>query len=95
MLCCNEVHMKCPSFISVTVSVLAIEGTDCRLDELGRLADRTGGTVRCVCDVFQHLSYFYTECQYFYYAYHSSDVVVCVFRPLGGDSKPQWVAPRV
>ncbi|XP_030255232.1 circularly permutated Ras protein 1-like [Sparus aurata] len=27
----------------VTVSVLSIEGTDCRLDELGRLADRTGG----------------------------------------------------
>lgn len=45
MLCCNEVHT---SFISVTVSVLAIEGTDCRLDELGRLADRTGGKVRFV-----------------------------------------------
>lgn len=30
----------------VTVSVLSIEGTDCRLDELGRLADRTGGKVR-------------------------------------------------
>uniref|UniRef100_A0A8C9ZFN2 Sec23/Sec24 beta-sandwich domain-containing protein n=2 Tax=Sander lucioperca TaxID=283035 RepID=A0A8C9ZFN2_SANLU len=29
----------------VTVSVLSIEGTDCRLDELGRLADRSGGTV--------------------------------------------------
>ncbi|KAG7226352.1 hypothetical protein INR49_013763, partial [Caranx melampygus] len=29
----------------VTVSVLSIEGTDCRLDELGRLADRTGGNV--------------------------------------------------
>lgn len=29
----------------VTVSVLSIEGTDCRLDELGRLADRTGGKV--------------------------------------------------
>ncbi|XP_041754179.2 circularly permutated Ras protein 1-like [Coregonus clupeaformis] len=29
----------------VTVSVLAIEGTDCKLDELGRLADRTGGKV--------------------------------------------------
>ncbi|XP_067432860.1 circularly permutated Ras protein 1-like isoform X3 [Thunnus thynnus] len=29
----------------VTVSVLSIEGTDCRLDELGTLADRTGGTV--------------------------------------------------
>ncbi|XP_061086733.1 circularly permutated Ras protein 1-like [Conger conger] len=27
----------------VLVSVLAIEGTDCRLDELGILADRTGG----------------------------------------------------
>ena len=33
-------------FLSVTVSVLSIEGTDCRLDELGRLADRTGGKVR-------------------------------------------------
>lgn len=30
----------------MTVSVLSIEGTDCRLDELGRLADRTGGKVR-------------------------------------------------
>lgn len=30
----------------MTVSVLSIEGTDCRLDELGRLADRTGGRVR-------------------------------------------------
>ncbi|RVE59672.1 hypothetical protein OJAV_G00190700 [Oryzias javanicus] len=29
----------------VMVSVLSIEGTDCRLDELGRLADRTGGKV--------------------------------------------------
>ncbi|XP_061565329.1 circularly permutated Ras protein 1-like isoform X2 [Cololabis saira] len=29
----------------VTVSVMSIEGTDCRLDELGRLADRTGGKV--------------------------------------------------
>ncbi|KAM6951139.1 circularly permutated Ras protein 1-like [Aplochiton taeniatus] len=29
----------------VTVSVLSIEETDCRLDELGRLADRTGGKV--------------------------------------------------
>lgn len=29
----------------MTVSVLAIEGTDCRLDELGRLADRTRGKV--------------------------------------------------
>ncbi|XP_057681634.1 circularly permutated Ras protein 1 [Corythoichthys intestinalis] len=29
----------------VTVSVLSIEGTDCRLDELGQLADRTGGKV--------------------------------------------------
>ncbi|XP_067101094.1 circularly permutated Ras protein 1-like isoform X3 [Osmerus mordax] len=29
----------------VTVSVLSMEGTDCRLDELGRLADRTGGDV--------------------------------------------------
>ncbi|XP_039991541.1 circularly permutated Ras protein 1-like [Xiphias gladius] len=29
----------------VTVSVLSIEGTDCRLDQLGRLADRTGGKV--------------------------------------------------
>ncbi|KAM9715806.1 circularly permutated Ras protein 1-like isoform 1-T3 [Menidia menidia] len=29
----------------VTVSVMSIERTDCRLDELGRLADRTGGNV--------------------------------------------------
>ncbi|XP_068439940.1 circularly permutated Ras protein 1-like [Clinocottus analis] len=29
----------------VTVSVLSIEETDCRLDELGRLADRSGGKV--------------------------------------------------
>lgn len=42
----NEGHTEI-SFItlSVTVSVLSIEGTDCRLDELGRLADRTGGKV--------------------------------------------------
>lgn len=38
--------LGCPPFISVMVSVLSIEGTDCRLDELGRLADRTGGKVR-------------------------------------------------
>ncbi|XP_034049815.1 circularly permutated Ras protein 1-like isoform X2 [Thalassophryne amazonica] len=29
----------------VTVSVMSIAGTDCRLDELGKLADRTGGKV--------------------------------------------------
>ncbi|XP_041938573.1 circularly permutated Ras protein 1-like isoform X3 [Alosa sapidissima] len=29
----------------VTVSVMSFEGTDCRLDELGRLADCTGGEV--------------------------------------------------
>ncbi|XP_063077246.1 circularly permutated Ras protein 1-like isoform X2 [Engraulis encrasicolus] len=29
----------------VTVSVMSLEGTDCRLDELGRLADFTGGEV--------------------------------------------------
>ncbi|MEQ2255361.1 hypothetical protein ILYODFUR_013124, partial [Ilyodon furcidens] len=29
----------------VTVSVLSIKGTECRLDELGRMADRTGGKV--------------------------------------------------
>ncbi|KAL0984306.1 hypothetical protein UPYG_G00139730 [Umbra pygmaea] len=33
----------------VTVSVLAIEGTDCRLDELGKLADHTGGKVVIAC----------------------------------------------
>lgn len=46
-VCCAVMKfiLKC-SFISVTVSVLSIEGTDCRLDELGRLADRTGGKVR-------------------------------------------------
>ena len=38
--------MSCEPSSSVTVSVLSIEGTDCRLDELGRLADRTGGKVR-------------------------------------------------
>ncbi|MEQ2271722.1 hypothetical protein XENORESO_008317 [Xenotaenia resolanae] len=31
--------------LGVTVSVLSIKGTECRLDELGRLADRTGGKV--------------------------------------------------
>lgn len=36
----------CPPLVSVTVSVLSIEGTECRLDELGKLADRTGGKVR-------------------------------------------------
>ncbi|XP_029102521.1 circularly permutated Ras protein 1-like [Scleropages formosus] len=33
----------------VTVSVLTLEGTDCRLDELGKLADRTGGRVVTAC----------------------------------------------
>ncbi len=46
VLCCDDVHTEMSSFIRVTVSVLSIEGTDCRLDELGRLADRTGGKVR-------------------------------------------------
>lgn len=48
VVCCAVMKftLKCASFISVTVSVLSIEGTDCRLDELGRLADRTGGKVR-------------------------------------------------
>lgn len=41
-----NIVLKYPSLVSVTVSVLSIEGTDCRLDELGRLADRTGGDVR-------------------------------------------------
>lgn len=41
-----KVILKQPCLFSVTVSVLSIEGTDCRLDELGRLADRTGGKVR-------------------------------------------------
>ncbi|XP_066564794.1 circularly permutated Ras protein 1 isoform X2 [Amia ocellicauda] len=34
----------------VTVSVLGIEGTECRLAELGRLADRTGGMVSSVSE---------------------------------------------
>ncbi|MEE6482772.1 hypothetical protein FKM82_013333 [Ascaphus truei] len=33
---------------SVVVSVLTIEGTDCRLSELGQLADKTGGKVNIV-----------------------------------------------
>ncbi|OCT70919.1 circularly permutated Ras protein 1 isoform X2 [Xenopus laevis] len=33
---------------SVVVSVLTIEGTDCRLPELGQLADKTGGKVNIV-----------------------------------------------
>ncbi|KAG8433983.1 hypothetical protein GDO86_012369 [Hymenochirus boettgeri] len=33
---------------SVVVSVLTIEGTDCRLPELGQMADRTGGKVNIV-----------------------------------------------
>lgn len=37
----------------VTVSVMSIEGTDCRLEELGRLADRTGGKVRS-CVALKH-----------------------------------------
>ncbi|KAG9349942.1 hypothetical protein JZ751_026295, partial [Albula glossodonta] len=44
----------------VSVSVMTIEGTDCRLDELGRLADRTGGKVVIaspdkLCTEFQQL----------------------------------------
>lgn len=72
-----KVILKYPSSISVTVSVLSIEGTDCRLDELGRLADRTRGKVSsyvklCCYDLFQQSSW------YFYCAYHSSDLVVCL-----------------
>lgn len=44
--CVNKATLQCFPLVSVTVSVLSIEGTDCRLDELGRLADRTGGKVR-------------------------------------------------
>ena len=32
---------------SVTVSLVTIRGTECRVLELGQVADRTGGTVRC------------------------------------------------
>ncbi|XP_038591764.1 circularly permutated Ras protein 1-like isoform X1 [Micropterus salmoides] len=41
----------------VTVYVLSIEGTDCRLDELGRLADRTGGKVVIACPVRLHAEF--------------------------------------
>lgn len=43
--------------LRVTVSVLSIEGTDCRLDELGRLADRTGGKVSQLKLFFQSGSF--------------------------------------
>ena len=32
---------------SVTVSLVTIRGTECRVLELGQVADRTGGTVSC------------------------------------------------
>lgn len=75
----HEVH---PSFISVTVSVLSIEGTDCRLDELGRLADRTGGKVRSVvmCVNICHIFILSTSI-FIHYVCHSLDLVICVFVP--------------
>jgi hypothetical protein len=33
---------------SVTVSVVSIKGTDCRIVELGQVADKTGGQVTIV-----------------------------------------------
>jgi len=78
-------HEAHPSPISVTVSVLSIQGTDCRLDELGRLADRTGGEVRrVVCQLWslrQDRS-------------RSASCAHCVCPP-GGDSESQEVAPGV
>ena len=43
--------LYCP--YSVTVSVTTIKGTECRLLELGRVADITGGQVEeCICREF-------------------------------------------
>ena len=33
--------------LSVTVSLVSIKGTDCRIVELGQVADKTGGQVKC------------------------------------------------
>ena len=33
-------------FCRVSISVITISGTDCKLIQLGKLADRTGGQVR-------------------------------------------------
>ena len=35
---------------SVTVSLVTIRGTECRVLELGQVAGRTGGTVSCGVD---------------------------------------------
>lgn len=41
---------------SVIVSVMTFEGEDCRLAEVGRLADHTGGRVSyCYCSSAVHL----------------------------------------
>lgn len=95
-MCCAVVEftLKCPSFISVTVSVLSIEGTDCRLDELGRLADRTGGKVRydykLCCDAFCRPS---APCFLSLSLIRSADLCLCC--SLGGDSESKNVAPGV
>lgn len=34
---------------SVIISVMTFEGTDCRLADIGKLADATGGRVRHIC----------------------------------------------
>lgn len=70
-----EVILKSPSSISVTVSVLSIEGTDCRLDELGRLADRTRGNVSG--NVKLCFLWFVWTVNDFSNEYQSSDRVVC------------------
>lgn len=37
--------------LSVIISVMTFEGTDCCLADIGRLADRTGGRVRRIMTV--------------------------------------------
>ena len=44
MLTVNEINALC-SPCRVSVSVVSLEGSECRLDELGRLTDGTGGKV--------------------------------------------------
>lgn len=75
------------SFFSVTVSVLSIEGTDCRLDELGKLADRTRGKVRRTVTMAKHMTH---------QIMHNLMVSICAFPlSLGGNSQSQQAASRV
>lgn len=84
---CTVMILRFLLFFSVTVSVLSIEGTDCRLDELGKLADRTRGKVRRTVTMAKHMTH---------QIMHNLMVSICAFPlSLGGNSQSQQAASRV